>query len=387
MWSASPGCDVADSSAGSQPKANASVRAACRHPAYGGGSGRGAPRRRPRRRRRGPASAGRRRARRRPGVPKTPWPWTAQGLQRPPRGRRTRTCPRRRRAAARPPRGRPRRGQHQVGAAPEHAERAAAELAAGQLRGPGQLVRDGRRGHHQRVAVGVVPSGEALRDQQPGGADRDVGLPGAPGPAGGVGDDHADVGGRRPRCRRGSGGPRRRGRRGAGRRGPAATLEASMPAAAMVRPWWVRTIVVGPRRATTRAVSAASAVSRSPSRTWPSALLTTLLVTATTSPSASVAVPQDQRREVVARARPRRSPPGASDLETARAGHATRSSAAAAIAAVASWSVIIRGTARHAMPSASTRGDLARRRSRRPASRRGSRRRSGRRSARPPRPR
>ena len=37
-----------------------------------------------------------------------------------------------------------------------------------------------------------------------------------------------------------------------------------MPAAASTRPWWVATIVVGPRRATTRTVSAAIAVSRSP---------------------------------------------------------------------------------------------------------------------------
>ena len=54
----------------------------------------------------------------------------------------------------------------------------------------------------------------------------------------------------------------------------------------MVRPCRVRTIVVGPRRATTRTVSAAIASSRSsPATSRPSDLLTTLLVTTTTSPS------------------------------------------------------------------------------------------------------
>ena len=75
-----------------------------------------------------------------------------------------------------------------------------------------------------------------------------------------------------------------------------------MPAAARVRPWCVRTIAVGPRRATTRAVSPGSASSRVPGRTRPSALLTTLLVTTTTSPSCS---------STTARSRAARSSPAA----------------------------------------------------------------------------
>ena len=66
---------------------------------------------------------------------------------------------------------------------------------------------------------------------------------------------------------------------------PGVTLEASTPAAAITRPRWFSTIEVGPRRATTRTVSSWIAASRSPGRTRPSALLTTLLVTRTTSPS------------------------------------------------------------------------------------------------------
>ena len=66
---------------------------------------------------------------------------------------------------------------------------------------------------------------------------------------------------------------------------PAVTLDASTPAAAITRPRWFSTIEVGPRRATTRTVSSRIACSRSPTRTRPSALLTTLLVTSTMSPS------------------------------------------------------------------------------------------------------
>src|SRR4051812_455310 len=73
------------------------------------------------------------------------------------------------------------------------------------------------------------------------------------------------------------------------------TLEASMPAAATTQPCRVSTIRSGPRRATTRTVSASMARCRATSRSVPggtgtsrpSTLETTLEVTTTTSPSAS----------------------------------------------------------------------------------------------------
>ena len=121
---------------------------------------------------------------------------------------------------------------------------------------------------------------------------------------------------------------------------PRATLEASTPAAAMVSPSRVRTIVVGPRRATTRAPGSASSASTAarrsvPASDRPSALLTTLLVTSTTSPSTGESAASDQRRQVVAGA----------DLGDAVRRETvsvtmTSSIAAAAIAAVASWSVM-----------------------------------------------
>ena len=127
-------------------------------------------------------------------------------------------------------------------------------------------------------------------------------------------------------------GPTRPGRRGAGRRGRARRWRRRCRRRPCVRPWRVRTIVVGPRRATTRTVSSASASSRVPGRTRPSALLTTLLVTTTMSPSSSVDAREQERRQVVARAhlgRRRR----ARALDGDR-GHATSSMAAAAMAAV-----------------------------------------------------
>ena len=73
----------------------------------------------------------------------------------------------------------------------------------------------------------------------------------------------------------------------------------------MVSPSRVRTIVVGPRRATTRAPGSASSASTAASRSVPgterpSALLTTLLVTSTTSPSTGASAATQQRRQVVA---------------------------------------------------------------------------------------
>ena len=121
---------------------------------------------------------------------------------------------------------------------------------------------------------------------------------------------------------------------------PGATLEASTPAAARVSPSRVRTIVVGPRRATTRAPGSASSASTAamrsvPGSERPSALLTTLLVTSTTSPSTG---------DSAATTSAARSSPGRISGHAVRRedgeGHDTSPTAAAAIAAVASWSVM-----------------------------------------------
>ena len=87
---------------------------------------------------------------------------------------------------------------------------------------------------------------------------------------------------------------------------------------AITKPWWVCTIRVGPRRATGRAVSAASSSSRAASRSGPSAGTSTrrpsafdtiLLVTTRTSPSRShgAAVAISAARSSPGR-RPRRCP-------------------------------------------------------------------------------
>ena len=82
-------------------------------------------------------------------------------------------------------------------------------------------------------------------------------------------------------------GPTRPGRRAAAAPCPCSVPLASTPAAASTRPCRVSTIRVGPRRATTRTVSAVIASSRSTRTARPSALDTTFDVTTTTSPSAS----------------------------------------------------------------------------------------------------
>ena len=56
----------------------------------------------------------------------------------------------------------------------------------------GDLVGDGDLGDDQLVAVPVLRPRVAVQHRQAGGADREVGLAVAPGPAHGVGDDHAD---------------------------------------------------------------------------------------------------------------------------------------------------------------------------------------------------
>ena len=83
---------------------------------------------------------------------------------------------------------------------------------------------------------------------------------------------------------------------------PGAVLELSTPAAASTRPCLVSTIRVGPRRATTRTVSASMACSRSARTTRPSALLTIFEVTTRMSPSAQVG--QRRRRSAAARSAP-----------------------------------------------------------------------------------
>ena len=106
--------------------------------------------------------------------------------------------------------------------------------------------------------------------------------------------------------------------------------------------------MVGPRRATTRTVSPGSSSSRSPATTRPSALATTLLVTATIVAVGEVDEGQQQGDEVVAGGHLRH-PVGGVRRHLRHVSDTSRT-AAAAIAAVASWSVIISGTAAHAMP-------------------------------------
>ncbi len=72
---------------------------------------------------------------------------------------------------------------------------------------------------------------------------------------------------------------------------PGAVLDSSTPAAAITNPCLVCAIVVAPRLATTRTVSAAIASSRDMVATRPSALLTTFEVTTRMSPSSSPGPP------------------------------------------------------------------------------------------------
>ena len=78
------------------------------------------------------------------------------------------------------------------------------------------------------------------------------------------------------------------GSTGSSRIRPDSTLEVSTPAAARVRPAWVRTIRIGPRWATTERVSSVIADSRSAASAYrSSALLMILEVTTTMSPGCS----------------------------------------------------------------------------------------------------
>ena len=146
---------------------------------------------------------------------------------------------------------------------------------------------------------------------------------------------------------------------------PGAVLESSTPAAASTRPCWVSTMRAGPRRATTRTVSASIALSRSARMTRPSALLTILEVITTMSPSA--------RSGAASAIRPARSSPapisgrpGTPVTETARPGAGTaqfvaghprsswaRSRAARAMVAVVARLVMYSGSARTVIPASS----------------------------------
>ena len=127
-----------------------------------------------------------------------------------------------------------------------------------------------------------VPPRRSSRTAHARGADRDVGQAVAPGPAEGVGDDHADAHAERARAaRRGSPRPRRRGPRAAAARCPGAVLEASTPAAAITKPVPVlddRACRPGGRRPV-RSRRRSPPRGRSPRTIRPSALLTIFEVT------------------------------------------------------------------------------------------------------------
>jgi hypothetical protein len=84
---------------------------------------------------------------------------------------------------------------------------------------------------------------------------------------------------------------------------PGAVLDASTPAAAITNPCLVCAIVVIPRLATTRTVSAAIASSREEVVIRPSALLTTFEVTTRMSPSSSPGPPSASAASAISRAR------------------------------------------------------------------------------------
>ena len=88
---------------------------------------------------------------------------------------------------------------------------------------------------------------------------------------------------------------------------PGAVFDSSTPAAAITNPCLVCEISIGPRRATTRAVSAAIASSRVIAATRPSALLTTFDVTTRMSPSCKPGAPGEAAAAAIS---PARSSPG-----------------------------------------------------------------------------
>ena len=89
-----------------------------------------------------------------------------------------------------------RRGRRAVVGRPQsahHRHRHTGQLALHQVGRRGDLVGDGHLGHQQFVAVAVARPGVAVQHRHPGRADGGVGLPGAPRPTHGVGDQHGDV--------------------------------------------------------------------------------------------------------------------------------------------------------------------------------------------------
>ena len=140
---------------------------------------------------------------------------------------------------------------------------------------------------------------------------------------------------------------------------PGAVLDSSTPAAAITSPCLVCEIVVAPRLATTRTVSAAIASSRDIAATRPSALLTTFEVTTRMSPSSSPGPPGGERgvRDQLAPGRRRSETSGIPDRPEMvicgghRASSWARSMAALAMAAVDGTSRMYSGRARTAMPA------------------------------------
>ena len=272
-------------------------------------------------------------------------------------------------------------GEHEV-AEPAHARATGRRASLPFARSPraGDLVGHRRSGHREQVAVAVDPAGVVVEDLEPGGADAMSVWPLRQARPRGVADDDGDVDAGELAEPLAQPAGRRVGVLAAAARSvPGSVLEASMPAPAITRPWRVRTIAVGPRRATTRSVSAGEPpVLGRRATTRPSALLTTLLVTTTTSPSSSRPASRPRRARPGRRRRVTSPMPSTAATWTGRSagGHARPASAkaAAAMAAVASWSVIISGTARQRDPGRLDAGDRGRRRRCRPASRRARRR-------------
>ena len=192
-----------------------------------------------------------------------------QGARARPRGRRARTCrgPRSRTRAAAPGpslAGRAAPGRRGRGRRRPGGRRACALTSSAAA---GELVGDGGRGHGQLVAVARRCGRRSPRATRSPAAPMAMSVwPVAPGPAGGVGDDA------RRRCGRSArgAGSRSRARRGVGVRGEqhAPCRRRRWRRRCRRRPWSGRGGCArsrcGPRRATTRTVSAASASSRLP---------------------------------------------------------------------------------------------------------------------------
>ena len=123
------------------------------------------------------------------------------------------------------------------GQSAHHRDRDAGQLALHQVGRRGDLVGDGDLGDEQFVAVPVVRPGVAVQHRQARGADGGVGLAVAPGPAHGVGDDHADGDARAARASPDrSAAALASGSTGSRASSAESTLEPSTPAAAWISP-------------------------------------------------------------------------------------------------------------------------------------------------------